>query len=79
MKEENKVMIQNDLYLKNKDKGILDSIQEKVASRKLLVFLISTALMMYANLDPDIWGMIAVCYIGGQSAIDFAKSWKHGG
>jgi len=79
MKEESKVMIQNELYLKNKDKGMLDSLQEKVVSRKLLVFLTATALMMYANLDPDIWGMIAVCYIGGQSAIDFAKSWKHGG
>ena len=79
MKEENKTMIQNELYLMNKDKGMLDSLQEKVVSRKLLVFLTATALMMYANLDPDIWGMIAVCYIGGQSAIDFAKSWKHGG
>jgi len=79
MKEESKTMIQNELYLKNKEKGILDSLQEKVVSRKLLVFLTATALMMYANLDPDIWGMIAVCYIGGQSAIDFDKSWKHGG
>ena len=79
MNEEKKVMIQNELYLNNKDKGMLDSLQEKIVSRKLLVFLTATALMMYANLDPDIWGMIAVCYIGGQSAIDFAKSWKHGG
>ena len=79
MDQEKKVMIQDELYLKNKDKGMLDSLQEKVVSRKLLVFLTATALMMYANLDPDIWGMIAVCYIGGQSAIDFAKSWKHGG
>ena len=79
MDEEKKVMIQNELYIKNKDKGILDSIQEKLASRKLLVFLTATGLMLWANLDPDIWGMIAVCYIGGQSAIDFAKSWKHGG
>ena len=79
MNEEKKVMIQNELYLKNKEKGVLDSLQEKIVSRKLLVFLTATALMMYANLDPDIWGMIAVCYIGGQSAIDFAKSWKHGG
>jgi hypothetical protein len=63
MKEENKVMIQNELYLKNKDKGILDFVQEKVASRKLLVFLTATALMLWAGLDPDIWGMIAVCYI----------------
>jgi hypothetical protein len=79
MKEENKVMIQKELYIKNKDKGILDAVQEKLASRKLLVFLTATALMIWANLDPDTWGMIAMCYIGGQSAIDFAKSWKHGG
>lgn len=79
MDEEKKVMIQNELYIKNKDKGILDSIQEKVASRKLLVFLTATGLMLWAQLDPDIWGMVAMCYIGGQSAIDFAKSWKHGG
>jgi hypothetical protein len=79
MDEEKKVMIQNELYIKNKDKGILDSIQEKVASRKLLVFLTATGLMLWAHLDPDIWGMVAMCYIGGQSAIDFAKSWKHGG
>ena len=70
---------QNELYIKNKEKGILDSVQEKIASRKLLVFLTATALMLWAGLDPDIWGMIAVCYIGGQSVIDFAKSWKHGG
>ena len=79
MDEEKKVMIQNELYIKNKEKGILDSVQEKIASRKLLVFLTATALMLWAGLDPDIWGMIAVCYIGCQSVIDFAKSWKHGG
>jgi len=79
MNEEKKVMIQKELYIKNKNKGILDSIQEKIASRKLLVFLTATGLMLWAHLDPDIWGMVAVCYIGGQSAIDFAKSWKHGG
>ena len=52
MKEENKVMIQNELYLNNKDKGMLDSLQEKVVSRKLLVFLTATALMMYAKPRP---------------------------
>tara|TARA_Y100001973_G_C5153144_1_gene309235 strand:+ start:1037 stop:1276 length:240 start_codon:yes stop_codon:yes gene_type:complete len=79
MNEEKKVMIQKELYLKDNNKGVLDALQEKLVSRKLLVFLTATGLMVWANLDPDIWGMIAVCYIGGQSAIDFAKSWKHGG
>ena len=77
--EKGKVIIQNELYTKEKSKGILDAVQEKIASRKLLVFMTATALMIWANLDPDTWGMIAMCYIGGQSAIDFAKSWKHGG
>jgi hypothetical protein len=73
------VIIKDELYLDNKDKGMLDAAQEKLASRKLLVFLTATGLMLWAGLDADTWGMIAMCYIGGQSAIDFAKSWKHGG
>ena len=64
------------LYLDNNSKGVLDAVQEKVISRKLLVFLTATALFVYAGLDPDTWGMIAMCYIGGQAAIDFAKIWK---
>ena len=63
------------LYLKRKDKGILDSFQEKMVSRKLLVFITSTVLMWY-GLDADTWAMIAICYIGGQSAIDIAKVWR---
>jgi hypothetical protein len=64
------------LYLDSKTKGVLDAVQEKVVSRKLLVFLTATSLFVWAGLDPDTWGMIAMCYIGGQSAIDFAKIWK---
>lgn len=64
------------LYLNNKERGVLDTVQEKLVSRKLLVFIVSTSLLMYAGLDADIWGMIAMCYIGGQTAIDFAKVWK---
>lgn len=68
--------LKKDLYLTSKSKGILDAIQERVVSRKLLVFGASTALFMWFGLDADTWGMIAMCYIGGQSAIDFAKTWK---
>mgnify|MGYP001495929109 CR=1 FL=1 len=56
--------------------GWLDQIQQKVVSRKLLVFGAATVLFIWAGLEADIWGMIAMCYIGGQSAIDFAKVWK---
>ena len=58
-------------------KGLLDRFQEKVISRKLLVFLTATGLMWY-GLDPETWGMIAMMYIGGQSAIDMVKMWKWG-
>ena len=60
----------------NPSKGMLDALQEKIVSRKLLVFLISTGLFAWFGLDADTWGMIAMCYIGGQAAIDFAKVWK---
>ena len=42
----------------------------------ILVFATATALLVYSGLDADTWGMIAMMYIGGQSAIDFAKIWK---
>ena len=66
------------LYLDNKQKGVLDALQEKMISRKLLVFIWSTALLWNAQLDPETWGMIAMMYIGGQTAVDFAKMWRHG-
>ena len=65
-------------YQENKKKGFLDSIQEKVVSRKLLVFLTATGLMAWSLLDPETWGMIAVVYIGGQSVVDTVKMYKHG-
>ena len=64
------------LYFGRKDKGVFDAIQEKVISRKLLVFTVATALLWWVGLDAETWGMIAMTYIGGQTAIDFAKVWK---
>jgi|TARA_R100000081_G_C4801899_1_gene164752 uncharacterized membrane protein YjjP (DUF1212 family) len=64
--------------MENEDKGMLDAIQEKIISRKLLVFGVATALMYFSDLSSDTWGMIAVTYIGGQTAIDFAKAWRNG-
>ena len=62
----------------NIQRGILDIVQEKIISRKLLVFLTATGLLIGAGLDPDTWGMIAMFYVGGQSAIDAVQVWKHG-
>ena len=59
--------------------GILDVIQAKLISRKLLVFVTATALLASAGLDSDTWGMIAIVYVGGQAAIDAVIAWRHGG
>ncbi len=64
--------------MENEDKGMLDCVQEKLISRKLLVFAVATALMYFSDLNSDTWGMIAITYIGGQTAIDFAKAWRNG-
>jgi len=56
--------------------GLLDQALAKAVSRKLLVFITATSLLVWSTLDPETWGMIAMVYIGGQSAIDFAKTWK---
>ncbi len=59
-------------------KGVLDRVVEKAISRKFLVFLTATGLMLWSDLTSDTWGMIAVVYIGSQGVIDAALSWKHG-
>ena len=63
-------------YIKNKRKGMLDALQEKIISRKLLVFLTATGLLAWSGLDSETWGLIAIVYIGGQSVIDAVKAWK---
>ena len=64
-------------FLESTPKSFLDRVQERVVSRKLLVFITATVLMWY-GLDPETWGLIAMCYIGGQSAIDMVQAWKWG-
>jgi hypothetical protein len=59
-------------------KGCLDRIVEKVISRKFTVFLTATCLMLWSDLTSDVWGMIAIVYIGSQGVIDAAMGWKHG-
>jgi len=69
--------LEGGLYLQNSKKGMLDALQEKIVSRKLFVFLVSTGLLAWSTLDSDTWGMIAVIYIGGQSVIDAVKVWRN--
>jgi len=59
-------------------KGKLDTLLEKLISRKLLVFLTATGLMAFDGLTSETWGMIAVVYIGSQAAVDAMKAYRHG-
>ena len=78
MEESKLEKLEKDFYLNSKSKGIFDALQEKIISRKLLVFGTATALLIWSGLDADTWGLIAMIYIGGQSVIDAAKVWRHG-
>ena len=69
---------EDEWYQNNKKKGFLDRVQEKMVSRKLLVFLTATVLMAWSLLDPETWGMIAIVYIGGQAVVDTVRMYKHG-
>ena len=65
--------------VKEKKLGIIDKLLEKAISRKLLVFLSATGLMVWSTLDPETWGLIAIVYVGGQSVVDAVKTYKYGG
>ena len=58
--------------------GILDTFQQKLVSRKLMVWLASSWLMFNANLESADWVAISLAYIGVQGLADIASSWKHG-
>ena len=70
----------NDLLNFLKKERILDKFLGKVVSRKLLVFIVATSLLMIpeSNLSSDSWAIIAMCYIGGQSAIDMVNTFRFG-
>jgi hypothetical protein len=58
--------------------GMLDTVQKKVVSRKLMVWLTATGLMFNSNLASGDWVAISLAYIGIQGIADIAATWKHG-
>ena len=48
----------------------LDKLVEKAISRKLLVWVTATGLMLTANLASSDWVIISGLYLGGQGIID---------
>jgi len=54
-------------------KALLDRYLGFLVSKKLFVFLISTAVMLWSDPNPvifEIWAYIAIIYLFGQSVID---------
>lgn len=63
---------------KQDKKGLIDKLQEKLTSRKLMVFIVATTFASLGKLPPDLWTLIATMYIGSQTLIDTIMSWKLG-
>ena len=59
-------------------RAIVDKGLHKLLSRKLFVFLTSTALIISGGLASEDWTAIALTYIGSQAAVDIAAKWRHG-
>ena len=52
--------------------GAADRALAKYTSRKLLVWFVSTGLLMKGSIDGDQWVAIALAYVGTQAVIDAA-------
>ena len=50
--------------------GKIDKLVEKAISRKFLVWLTATGLMVTSGLESSDWVIISALYIGGQTVID---------
>jgi len=61
-------------------KHVLDSLLDKLLSRKLMVWTTATALMLTNTvpLRSEDWVAISLAYIGIEGLADIATRWKHG-
>ena len=56
--------------------GIVDSLLQKITSRKLLVFIVATICFFMGKLDAEHWMYLSVCYIGAQTLADMIYTMK---
>ena len=61
-------------------KHALDTLFSKLASRKLMVWLTATGLMLAeaVPLRSEDWVAISLAYIGLEGLADIATRWRHG-
>jgi hypothetical protein len=57
-------------------KPIADLFVSKWFSRKLLVWVFTTGLLLLDKLDADNWVALSLAYIGSQGVADIAAKWK---
>ena len=58
--------------------GKVDTFLQKIASRKLIVWLTSTGLLIGGQVNGEQWVGLALAYIGVQGLADIATRWKTG-
>jgi hypothetical protein len=60
-------------------KAIIDKSLEKYLSRKLLVWITTTCLLVSGFVNSEQWVAIALAYLGSQGLADIATRWKSAG
>ena len=74
--EQEIVLSKEDLLERRDPPSLRDKALEKVTSRKLMVWLTATGLLLWSNLESSDWVAISLVYIGSQAAVDLAAAWK---
>ena len=59
-------------------KAFADKYLERFMSRKLLVWISTTAILLREDFNSKQWVAIALAYIGSQGIADIAVAWKSG-
>ena len=59
-------------------KGRLDELIQRFSSRKLLVWLTCTGLLLFGSVSASTWETLSLAYVGTQAFVDAAVAWKHG-
>ena len=66
-------------FWKSDKKGWSDRILGRVISRKLMVWVTATCLMLFGDsLASEDWVAISLAYIGLEGLADIATRWRHG-
>ena len=59
-------------------KAFADRYLERFMSRKLLVWISTTSLLLAEYVNSEQWVAISLAYIGSQGIADIATAWKSG-